>query len=84
MANIEHEQRLRAIAAEFGWQPRDSRALVPEDRWSAEHPVARLAAEVLLLREQIGLLSDVMELINTRAPFAIVGPGPHWKGDDAA
>jgi hypothetical protein len=61
MDHMEHEQRLRAIAAEFGWQPRGSLPLVPEDRWSAEHPVARLAGEVLFLREQIRRVGDVME-----------------------
>jgi hypothetical protein len=27
MDNMEHEQRLRAIAAEFGWKPKGSRHL---------------------------------------------------------
>jgi hypothetical protein len=80
---MEHKKRLRAIAAEFGWQPKDNRPLVPDDRWTAEHPVARLAGEVLFLREQIRRVGDVMELIKMRA-FAIVPPGPHWKGGDAA
>jgi hypothetical protein len=86
-ARAEYEQRLRAIAAEFGWQPKASRPLVPEDRWSAENPVARLAGEVLFLREQIRLVGKVIELIMTRAPFVVVPPfrpvGPYWKGGEA-
>jgi hypothetical protein len=35
-------------------------------------------------REQIRLLGEVMELIKLRAPFGIIGPGPHWKGGKAA
>jgi hypothetical protein len=52
--------------------------------WSADNPVARLAGEVLFLREQISLVGDVMELIKMRAPVATVRPGPHWKGGEAS
>jgi len=72
MDNMEHEQCLRTIAAEFGWQPKGGLPLVPEDLWSADNPVARLAGEVLFLREQIRLVGEVMELIMMQRLEALI------------
>jgi hypothetical protein len=44
---------------------------------------ARMAEALLYYRHWLRQLVDAGELIRRGEPFAIIGPGPHWKSGQA-
>jgi hypothetical protein len=74
----EQQRRLLAVITEFGGRSKRGFMLTPDPIMKNEVAL-RLAGEVLLLREQIGKLAEVVKFIQAGAPFAIIPPGPLWK-----
>jgi hypothetical protein len=50
-----------------------------ERREREERDRVLLAAEILFLRDQIGRVAKVMELVQAGKPFGLIPPGPYWR-----
>jgi hypothetical protein len=77
------EQRDRALAviAEFGGR-KPERMLIPEEDPANDKVKLKLADEILFLRDQIGRIAKVMELVQAGKPFALIPHGPHGQPGD--
>jgi hypothetical protein len=78
---LERRERALAVIAEFGGR-KPERLLVPEDDPANNELVMRLVAEILLLRDQIGRIGKVMELVQAGKSFSLIPHGPHGQPDD--